>query len=168
VRRGRVKVKPSVRKRPSSHWKQRLKWRWEEWWNRTSSQDLHQVVDPMLLVAAGDLCFGPFATNCCEDVPVRFSVHVGLPSYTEEPIFINRIYFFHSDGYEAFSLLDIAPCSPLKLNWRFGGTYRLHLQDRRVNEALLPIFFMLVSCLATRKVEVTYSFETSVDFQRSA
>jgi hypothetical protein len=26
---------------------------------------------------------------------------------------------------------DITPCSPLSVNWRFGGTYRLHLQDRK-------------------------------------
>jgi hypothetical protein len=25
----------------------------------------------------------------------------------------------------------ITPCSPLKVNRRFGGTYRLHLQSRR-------------------------------------
>jgi hypothetical protein len=25
---------------------------------------------------------------------------------------------------------DITPCSPLKVNQHFGGTYRLHLQDR--------------------------------------
>jgi hypothetical protein len=25
---------------------------------------------------------------------------------------------------------DIGPCSPLKVNRRFGGTYRLHLQGR--------------------------------------
>jgi hypothetical protein len=25
---------------------------------------------------------------------------------------------------------DITPCSPLKVNQRFGGTYRLHLQCR--------------------------------------
>jgi hypothetical protein len=27
------------------------------------------------------------------------------------------------------------PCSPLKVNRRFGGTYRLHLQGRRINQA---------------------------------
>jgi hypothetical protein len=26
---------------------------------------------------------------------------------------------------------DMTPCSPLSVNHRFGGTYRLHLQDRR-------------------------------------
>jgi hypothetical protein len=29
--------------------------------------------------------------------------------------------------------LEIRPCSPLKVNWRFWGTYRLHLQGLRIN-----------------------------------
>jgi hypothetical protein len=32
-------------------------------------------------------------------------------------------------------LWDIIPCSPVKLNQRIGGTYRRHLQDRRVIQA---------------------------------
>jgi hypothetical protein len=30
---------------------------------------------------------------------------------------------------------DITPCSPLKVNRRFGGTYRLHLQVRKISRA---------------------------------
>jgi hypothetical protein len=30
---------------------------------------------------------------------------------------------------------DITPCSPLKVNRRFGGTCRLHLQGRRICRA---------------------------------
>jgi hypothetical protein len=29
----------------------------------------------------------------------------------------------------------ITACSPLKVNWRFGGTCRLHLQGRKINKA---------------------------------
>jgi hypothetical protein len=29
----------------------------------------------------------------------------------------------------------ITPCNPLKVNRRFGGAYRLHLQGRRINRA---------------------------------
>jgi hypothetical protein len=29
---------------------------------------------------------------------------------------------------------DIMPCSPLKVNWRFGGTRRLHQQDRIISQ----------------------------------
>jgi hypothetical protein len=30
---------------------------------------------------------------------------------------------------------DITPCSPLKINRRFGGIYRLNLQGRRISRA---------------------------------
>jgi hypothetical protein len=30
---------------------------------------------------------------------------------------------------------DITPCNPLKVNRRFGGTCRLHLQGRRISQA---------------------------------
>jgi hypothetical protein len=40
---------------------------------------------------------------------------------------------------------DITPCIPVNANRRFGGTYRLHLQDLRVLQ--VPACFMLVSCL---------------------
>jgi hypothetical protein len=36
---------------------------------------------------------------------------------------------------ETFFLLDITPCSPLEVSQRFGETYRLHLQGRRVRKA---------------------------------
>jgi hypothetical protein len=29
---------------------------------------------------------------------------------------------------------DITPCSPLKVSWRFGGIYRLHLQGWRISQ----------------------------------
>jgi hypothetical protein len=42
-------------------------------------------------------------------------------------------------GFEVFTVVvmnstifwDITPCSLLSVNWRFGGTYRLHLQGER-------------------------------------
>jgi hypothetical protein len=30
---------------------------------------------------------------------------------------------------------DITPCSPLEVNWRFGGACRLHLPSRRIRRA---------------------------------
>jgi proline racemase len=33
------------------------------------------------------------------------------------------------------TLSDIKPCSPVKVNQSFGGTYYLHLQDQRVGQA---------------------------------
>jgi hypothetical protein len=66
---------------------------------------------------------------------------------------------------------DITPCSLLKVNRRFGGTYRLHLQGRRTSRASnLPPAFTLVSCSvhsSTLKMEAICSSETSIDFQRT-
>jgi hypothetical protein len=56
----------------------------------------------------------------------------------------------------------MTPCSPLRVNRRFGGTYRLHL-------FLLPAF-TLVSCSAyssTLKMEAISSPETSVDIRQT-
>jgi hypothetical protein len=55
---------------------------------------------------------------------------------------------------------DIMPYSSLKVNRRFGGT----------TEICLPPGFMLISCSSyssTMKMEVIYSTETSVNFQRT-
>jgi hypothetical protein len=51
--------------------------------------------------------------------------------------------FFHCVGFEVFTavvmksiiFLYMTPCSPLSCNRRFGGTYRLHLQGRRMISA---------------------------------
>jgi hypothetical protein len=66
---------------------------------------------------------------------------------------------------------DITPCSPLSVNRRFGGTYRLHLQGRRISRALLAIFshacFFAHLIFFTLKMEAICSSETSVDTQRT-
>jgi hypothetical protein len=38
---------------------------------------------------------------------------------------------------------DISPCSPLSVNRRFGGTYRLHLQSRRNNFSKQAAYHLL-------------------------
>jgi hypothetical protein len=38
-------------------------------------------------------------------------------------------------GKKSYIFWDITPCSPLKVNRRFGETSRLHLQDRRISQA---------------------------------
>jgi hypothetical protein len=60
---------------------------------------------------------------------------------------------------------DITPCSPLKFNLRFGGTYRFRRQGRRS----LLLSFALVSSLLyswTFKEAACLS-ETSIDFKRT-
>jgi hypothetical protein len=43
---------------------------------------------------------------------------------------------------------NVTSCSPEKVNWHFGGTYSLYLQNREVIPAVLAAWFMPVSCLA--------------------
>jgi hypothetical protein len=47
----------------------------------------------------------------------------------------------HSRDYENCYLLDVTPCSPTDVCWRFGGQYCLYLQGRRI--ALLTACFLL-------------------------
>jgi hypothetical protein len=57
---------------------------------------------------------------------------------------------------------DITLCSPVKINRRFGGTCRLHLQTRsKVSGFLLGLLF-------DHKYEATSYSETSVNFQQTA
>jgi hypothetical protein len=74
--------------------------------------------------------------------------------------------------------LDITPCSPLKVNRRFAGTYRLHLQGRGISRERnqherrwqAEPASTLISCSAyssTLKMEAICSSETSVDFQQT-
>jgi hypothetical protein len=64
---------------------------------------------------------------------------------------------------------DITPCSPLKVNWRFGGTCRLHLQGRRVSQVrnLLVACFLAWLILRPWRWGSHVTPETSVDFQRT-
>jgi hypothetical protein len=80
-----------------------------------------------------------------------------------------------SISYDNFSLLksiifwDLTPCSPLNVNRRFGGTYRLHLQGRKISSAchLLSRCFFCSTYSSTLKMEAICSSETSVDSQRT-
>jgi hypothetical protein len=77
-------------------------------------------------------------------------------------------------------LWDISLWKPLKINRRFGGSYRHHLQGRRINQTrnqkrrttkqptLLDICFTLVACLtfsSTLRMETACSYEISFNFR---
>jgi hypothetical protein len=84
---------------------------------------------------------------------------------------------------KSFVFWDIPPWSPLKVNRYFGGTYRLHLQSRRISQArnqhesrwqaeqlclhMLSRWFLACLYSSTLKMEMTCSFKTSVNFQRT-
>jgi hypothetical protein len=46
-----------------------------------------------------------------------------------------NIYIKTTDWLKSTVFWDIMPRSPLKVNRRFGGTHRLHLQSRRIGRA---------------------------------
>jgi hypothetical protein len=56
---------------------------------------------------------------------------------------------------------DITPCSPLGVNRRFGGTYRLHIQH------LLACWFLAELISSPLKMEAICLSETSVETQRT-
>jgi hypothetical protein len=58
---------------------------------------------------------------------------------------------------------DMTPCSPLKINRHFGGTYHLHLQGSSACHLLSP---WLLACLpySTVNMEAVCASETPVDF----
>jgi hypothetical protein len=70
---------------------------------------------------------------------------------------------------------DITPHSPLIINWHFRWKYHPHHQGQEISQdktdkAELATGFMLVSYLAyssTLKTEMTFSSETSLDFQQT-
>jgi hypothetical protein len=69
---------------------------------------------------------------------------------------------------------DITPCSPLKVNRRFGGTC-LHLQGLRISQArkqicLLPAFTLVSGSAytSTLKMEAICTSETSIEFKRNS
>jgi hypothetical protein len=66
---------------------------------------------------------------------------------------------------------DIPSCGLVKVNRHFGGTYRLHLQGRRVSQAAskqsLPDAGFCIAYTSTLKMEAECPCETSVDFHRT-
>jgi hypothetical protein len=76
----------------------------------------------------------------------------------DDPLCFRRI-----EVYTAVPLKDKAPCSPLELKQRFGGTCRLSVQLRRISS-------ILISCLTyslTMNIEAICSSKTSFYFQQN-
>jgi hypothetical protein len=75
-------------------------------------------------------------------------------------------------GFEVFTAVvmksiifwDMTPCSQLSCTWRFGGTYRLHLQGRWLATCLLD---GLLNYSSTLKMEAIRSSEASGATQRT-
>jgi hypothetical protein len=88
--------------------------------------------------------------------------------------FLNPINSVDSIGFEVLTAVvrssiywNITPCSPLKVNRRFGETYRLHLQGRRISEKAGGKQTSYAVYFSTLKMEAICYSVTSLDFQRT-
>jgi hypothetical protein len=74
---------------------------------------------------------------------INFSVDLAVSGMTKSvniPELLRFAYIFCLVGFEVFTAVylksiffwDMTPCSALSGTRRFGGTYRLHLQGRRI------------------------------------
>jgi hypothetical protein len=71
--------------------------------------------------------------------------------------------------YKSTNFWDIMPCSPLSVNRRFGGAYRLHLQGRISKWCHLLVRWILAELIfPTLKMEAISASETSADTQRTS
>jgi hypothetical protein len=67
-----------------------------------------------------------------------YSGYVRFESRLGDRLFLSRffvIFLSHSRRIESIVFWSITACSPLKVNWRFGGACDLHLQGRRIRQA---------------------------------
>jgi hypothetical protein len=86
--------------------------------------------------------------------------------------FTTRWYVTTGQGFEVLTAVvmkstifwDITPCSPVKVNRRFGRIYRLHLQGRKKADQGTSV---KAGGQKTLKMEPICSSETSVDTQRT-
>jgi hypothetical protein len=58
-----------------------------------------------------------------------------MSAFCRQSAIIKSIWFSTYQRFKCTIFWDITPCSPLKVNRRFGGTYRLHLQGRKISRA---------------------------------
>jgi hypothetical protein len=97
----------------------------------------------------------------------RSSTIIYLNSINHLVVVIETQWVICEVGIEFFMKItvfwDIIPCSPLKVNRRFGGTDRFHLEGCRISRTRNQ----RESRWQALKMEAICSSETSVDFQRN-
>jgi hypothetical protein len=97
---------------------------------------------------------------------VIFTKRSVMPIIWEKSVYL-RFEVLTAMVMKRFVFWDITPCSPLKVNRRFGGTCRIHLQGRRINQARNQHESCSLAYSSTLKMEATCFSETSVDFQQT-
>jgi hypothetical protein len=114
----------------------------------------------------------PFSTPVSESPLYDVSTPVAGSPSALHPYLAGPYRLFELKSiFKSYVSWDITPYISLKFSWSFGGAFCLHLQGWRANQAKKQheagSKFRVVFCFAwssTLKVEVTFSFEVSVDF----
>jgi hypothetical protein len=78
----------------------------------------------------------PMASSRKSYLPTQNSLQSGELSDNVSPM--ERFYLPYGDHLvfmKSYVFWDKTPCSPVKVKWRFGGTYRPHFQAWRSNQA---------------------------------
>jgi hypothetical protein len=104
--------------------------------HRQSFEENTKVVPPLVR--------GPFLSHSSQ-----FIIH--RPSYDSTPCLTTLSVVNHvpSNGRIKSNIFwDITPCSPLRVNRRFGGTYRLHLQGIKNKLSKKPAWEQVASLVA--------------------
>jgi hypothetical protein len=76
----------------------------------------------------------------------RKAVHAGILMESVKPCTVG-LEVSTAVVMKSIIFCDMTPCSPLSLNQRFGGTYRLHLQGRRNKFGNKPASKRQATCL---------------------
>jgi hypothetical protein len=117
-------------------------------------------------------CLNYFSTlkmkaTCSSETSVPFCVttQADRPIHSFERCILKgqiawRIYPFSKSSV----FWDVTPCGLLKVNQRFGGTCRLHLQSRRISTCF-HAGFLCLAYSSTLNIEATCFSETSMEFQ---
>lgn len=97
-----------------------------------------------------DVCFNPFRTG---KFPFTdFNLEVFRQDIRYKLVALNSIFTLSDLRFLQWtknrSILKCNTICPKKVNWHFGGTYCLYLENWEVIQAVLAAWFMPVSCLA--------------------
>jgi hypothetical protein len=79
------------------------------------------------------------ADSCKSSIFRRWKIECGKNCWVQ---WIYRHWYL----FKSTIFWDITPCSPLSVNWLFGGTYYLHLQGRRNEFNKKPAIIQVASC----------------------
>jgi hypothetical protein len=113
----------------SLYWVHGLRWaasvlmQFQFWFLSFSSNSLNNFSSPLFFLHKSPLCYN---SHLLLRFLISLSLSLDVFCYLFEP-FISR--------FKSTIFWDITPCSPLKVNRRFGEIYCLDLQGRRISRA---------------------------------